>query len=512
MLPAIPPWVPVTIQRPGWVAGHQLRNQQQFPPATATQKTSVLIVGSGIAGLSAAWRLRQRGHSDFILLSGPEPCGNAAGGQWNGIGYPTGAHYLPLPTQESHHVRQLLQELGLIKGDPWIERPQYDERFLLHSNAERLLEHGHWHDSLHPRVTTVAGKAQWQRFHHLIQSLKRKKGSDGKVIFAIPVVLSSDDPQWRALDRLYFGEWLQQQGFTDPGLRWYLDYCCRDDYGLDASQVSAWAGLHYFCSRTGQGKDADEDSLLTWPEGLQGLIGPMQQACAAQTVDGFALRIEEGPQGASVLCQSSSGSVWTIEAERVICATPLHITARLLDLRSYGFDPRRDQPQRAPWLVANVYLNGFPDEQPGEELSWDNVISGSSGLGYVVATHQWIRAAKPERTVFTVYRALSEGSPDLQRQWLHTAPAHELTEIALADLKGAYGTQLWRYVDGVEITVRGHAMAAPAPGYLSQPGLRALREYQGHIVFAHSDLSGYSVCEEALWWGERAALLCLGTV
>ena len=49
------------------------------------------------------------------------------------------------------------------------------------------------------------------------------------------------------------------------------------------------------------------------------------------------------------------------------------------------------------------------------------------------------------------------------------------------------------------------AMATPRPGYLSNRGLQALRVADGRILFAHADLSGYSVFEEAAWWGYEAA-------
>ena len=50
-------------------------------------------------------------------------------------------------------------------------------------------------------------------------------------------------------------------------------------------------------------------------------------------------------------------------------------------------------------------------------------------------------------------------------------------------------------------------MAAPLPGFRSNAGLKALREHDGAILFAHADLSGFSVFEEAAWWGDRAARL-----
>lgn len=53
----------------------------------------------------------------------------------------------------------------------------------------------------------------------------------------------------------------------------------------------------------------------------------------------------------------------------------------------------------------------------------------------------------------------------------------------------------------------GHAMALPRPDFRSNAGLKALREHVGPILFAHADLSGFSVFEEASWWGYRAAQL-----
>ena len=45
-------------------------------------------------------------------------------------------------------------------------------------------------------------------------------------------------------------------------LNWYMNYCCRDDYGATTDQTSAWAGIHYFASR-----EPEEKGPLTWPEG-----------------------------------------------------------------------------------------------------------------------------------------------------------------------------------------------------------------------------------------------------
>ena len=162
-------------------------------------------------------------------------------------------------------------------------------------------------------------------------------------------------------------------------------------------------------------------------------------------------------------------------------------------------------PTYAPWLVANFLMKGFPSELPAAPLSWDNVVYQGPGLGYVVSTHQDIRAAPPAKTVFSAYVALSDRSPQEARRWMQAASAQELVALASADLKAAYGVKFAPCVERVDITLRGHAMAAPLPLFRSNAGLKALREAAGPIVFAHADLTGFSVFEEAAWWGCQAA-------
>ena len=101
--------------------------------------------------------------------------------------------------------------------------------------------------------------------------------------------------------------------------------------------------------------------------------------------------------------------------------------------------------------------------------------------------------------------ALADLSPPAARKWMENAPPGELLERASADLRTAYGWKLGAVCEGASITLRAHAMAVPSPGYLANPGLRALREADGPLQFAHADLSGYSVFEEAAWWGECCA-------
>ena len=529
------------LRYPGRDIGHRLRATKpgDWPAPSAEYTTDVAIVGSGIAGLTTAWRLAREGHTRFALVIGPEPHGNAASGiaQVGGerLRYPTGAHYLPLPSMESIHVRTMLADFGVLLDGANTTTPTYDERVLVHAPDERLHRDGRWQEGivpgeagpdtapgLSPKRTPVGEGSAIDRFFRRIDGFRDARGADGRKAFAIPVAAASRDPRWTVLDTTSFATWLDREHHDDPALRWYLDYCCRDDYGADATGVSAWAGLAYFAARNGEARNADRGAVLTWPEGLDALATRLDAAtfaaqhgrAAPQRLDGTALSIRERPGGVDVVCASigpRGQSTFVVHAKRVVSAMPLFVAKHVVaTLASDGYDPRMHASPVAPWLVANFAMNRFPEEADGAALAWDNVVYGSDGLGYVVSTHQDLRVAPSPTTVFTAYRALADRPPDDARRWMDTASAAEIGDLAAAELRAVYGWRFAPCVDRVDVTMRGHAMATPVPGSLSNAGLRALRDADGPVLYAHADLSGYSVFEEAAWWGWQAAGRLLG--
>jgi hypothetical protein len=505
--------IPIRVLRPGMAEGHALRAGSALPAAQGETRAEIAILGGGVAGLSAAWRLARAGRRDFVLLDGPEPDGNAAAARFQTpegpLAAPRGAHYLPLPSRQSSHVREMLADLGIIEADPLGERPRYDEMALAHAPQERVWLNGAWHEDQPPHTgLPQAARTELGRFMAYVDSLRAARGDDGRKVFAIPVVLSSNDRRWRALDGLRFAAWLDANGYRHPDLLAYLDYACRDDYGAGLGRVSAWAGLHYFAARAGQAANAEAGAVLTWPEGLGRITAALRARLPPGTArPGYALRVEERAGEARALCLDGAGRAYTLRARRVICAMPLHVAARVVaPIADLGFDPGRHLPEHAAWLVGNVLLRGFPKEAPGAPLAWDNVIQGSRALGWVVSTHQDLRAARPGHVIFTTYRALDAATPGAGRAWLAGADDAALLDAALADLEQVYNPlDLWRRIQAIELTLRGHAMAVPTPGFLANPGRDALRDADGRILFAHADLSGYSVFEEAAWWGDQAA-------
>ena len=506
----------------GWVGadaerGHKLRDAKSgsLPTPAVQQRASVLVVGAGVSGLAAARALMRSGIDDVHVLELEDIAGgNSRGHRIAGMDCPLGAHYLPVPGAHATEVIELLDDWGLRRSEAG--QPVYDERHLCHSPQERLNIDGHWFEGLLPptealpadqRATTLA---QYRQFGAAVD----RAGAGGA--FSIPTARSRWSPALDALDALAFAPWLDAQGLNAPALRWYLDYCCRDDYGAGAAQVSAWAGLHYFASRHGfhaPGEGAPErDGVLTWPEGNAWLSRRLAEPLRERLHTGMvALRVTENRAGVSV-------DVWNAHAQQaerwsaasVVLAVPLFIAARLLATPPAALTQAAAAMRHAPWLVGNLHLADALDDHPGAPPSWDNVIYDPGAalptLGYVDAMHQSTRSV-PGATVLTTYWALGGNTPAQlmqQRARLLSEPWSAWSQAVVQTLTHVHPDLPFK-LKQVDLMRYGHAMSIPVPGLRSHAALRALAEPQPRVHFAHTDLSAYSVFEEAMYQGVRAA-------
>ncbi len=516
--------------------GHWLRDGSHggkaWPAPAQVFKTKVLIAGGGVAGLAAARALRLRGENDFALLELEDTAGgNSRASAIGGLVCPQGAHYLPLPGDDAPEVQDLLEELGLrtrVAG-----RWTYDERHLCHSPQERLLFQGEWQEGLLP-VQGVGAETlvQYEKFATLVEQAR------SAARWSIPVQNGAPALVQRALAAITFIAYLEQNGLDDAHLRWYLDYCCRDDYGAGIATVSAWAGIHYFASRHGfhapglQG--AEREGLLTWPEGnawlTQRLATPLGERLHTGRV---VLRIASGRHGVEVdAFNTATQSVERWQAEQAIVALPVFVAARVVHNPPEFLRQAVRTVAYAPWLVANLHLASPLHDRPGAPPSWDNVLYGAAGegagLGYVDATHQNLQAVAGP-TVLTHYRALGDGAGAAigaaagaaGRKLLLERPWSVWRDQIVGELSQAH-PDLASKATRMDITRYGHAMAIPQPQLNGQIGLWPSRNIRSSLSkskhyparpvltwerlrFAHSDWAGYSVFEEAFTAGHAAA-------
>ncbi|WP_375443911.1 FAD-dependent oxidoreductase [uncultured Fibrella sp.] len=501
--------VPGQLAGPNAKAGHWLR--QTLTPATAVEPAiyDVLIIGGGIAGLSARrWLWRQGIRHTLLLELEARPGGNSASGRNSVSAYPLGAHYLPVPDVRHTELIDFLRETGTITGFTANNLPVYNDYHLCHDPEERLFLDGRWQDGLIPNEGIPDDdRRQIARFLTLIETLKKAKGADGHDAFAIPLDRSSTDPAYRQLDTITMTQWLDDQQFTSPYLRWYITYSCKDDYGSTPDQTSAWAGLHYFASRKGTGVDASGEPLtsavLTWPEGNGFLMNDLRkQADAPIRSQSVAYSIDLADTGLVRVSVTNvhTGNQTVIRARKVLLAVPQFVASRLLA----SVEPNRTATgfHYAPWVVVNLTVDALP-QTAGKSLCWDNVLYGAESVGYVSANHQHL-TDNPQR-VLTVYRPLTGNDSAQVRRRAYQTTREEWLRQTVKELEVAH-PGLSDHIRQADVWVWGHGMISPTPGFVwGEARQQARRPIQNRIHFAHSDLSGISIFEEAFSQGIRAA-------
>ncbi len=493
------PSLPGRIVGADFALGHRLRTGG-LPEPSETAETGVLIVGGGIAGLSAAWRLQRAGMRDFAVVELERDVGgNASSGQNAVSAYPWGAHYVPLLTRESVHAAEMFEALGIITGRGPNGDPVYNEFFLCADPRERLFILGRWQEELLPTIgISEADRRQYRSFFAAMAGFRTARGVDGRKAFAIPLEFSSADPAFRALDRTGMADWMRAQGWDSEPLAWYVDYCCRDDYGTLAANISAWAGIHYFAARDGRGADDDTQSVITWPEGNGWIVQQLRQRLAQHLqCSALAWRVQAREAGVAVdVFDPATERSRRVVAKAVILAMPRFIADRLMGAPP---DPARSY---APWMVANVTVRRMP-EGIGMPLCWDNVFHDSRSLGYVVATHQDLERTRTE-TVLTHYWPLTDLPPDQARQEAMNRSLADWQALVLADLLRVH-PELEGEVASIDVCLWGHAMIRPTPGYLWGEARAAACVLAPPVFHAHSDMSGMSIFEEANYRGVIAA-------
>jgi hypothetical protein len=461
--------------------GHVIRARSDMGPPARTVRMPIAIVGGGIAGLSAAWRLQKKGFDQFVVVEmGTNAGGNSRWGQNGTSAYPWGAHYVPVPGRRAVYVRELFSDLGVLKADG-----TWEERYLCFAPQERLFLYGRWQEGIEPAVGLTAGdRDQFRRLADITDALR----ATGRFTVPLDVGLSTQDA---ALDRLSFAAWLAENRFDSKPLLWYADYVCRDDYGALASDVSAWAGLHYFSSR-----DAEEKGPLTWPEGNGWIVKQLLARVGrfvrvGQTVRAIrrersALRVRAGDT--EYVCRA------------VIFAAPTFLAPYIVE----GMAPLRHF-EYSPWVTANLTLDSVPDLDRGEP-AWDNVVMSSPTLGYVDAMHQSLRTVA-DRTVWTFYWALADGTPAANRRMLLEKDWQYWKEAILTDLERVH-PRIRACVSRLDVMRIGHAMVRPSVGAMFAAERQALKgppRAADGLLFAHSDVSGLSLFEEAQYRGVTAA-------
>lgn len=460
--------------------GHRLRDHAAFRPPARQIRIPVAIVGGGMAGLNAAWYLDKRGFRDFVLLEMEQRAGgNSRWGENEVSKFPWAAHYVPVPPKGESLARELFEELGVLRNGAW------DERVLCFDPQERLFINGRWQEGIEPEDgASQRDRAQFRRFQDRINEFR----ATGRFTVPMDRGLKASALDQASLDQASMDAWLNEQGFDSAPLRWYINYACRDDYGALAKDTSAWAGIQYFASR-----EPEEKGPLTWPEGNGWIAGRLIEKLKGYLRTGGAVyRVARAGNKLRVLTEQTE-----YIADAVIWAAPTFLASYIVEGA-----PRAEGFQYSPWLTANLTLDRIPTRDNADP-AWDNVIYDSPTLGYVNATHMSL-ATHFDKTVWTFYWSLAEYTPEDARRLLLSKDWSYWKEAILNDLERAH-PDIRQCVAHMDIMRIGHAMARPSPGFVFSEARTRWLKPLANIFFANSDLSGFSIFEEAQHRGVEAA-------
>ena len=319
----------------GACTDHALPGPVDAPRTNKTPTSQrVVIVGAGLAGLTAAYRLKQRG----IVATVYEANTRLGGRCWtNRTTFADGQiaeRGGELIDQYHANIRQLAQELGLVLDNAVAAEPNGTEPFY------------YFDGTAYPYAQAVDDmKAVWQ-------TIKRDYVEAG-----YPTLYTSSTARGRELDALSIRQWIERSvpgGIRSP-LGQLLDTAYCIEYGADTTDQST-LNLLYLLGGVGQGQirifGASNEKYKV-RGGADQIVSRMAAALSGQIMTGKALSAVTARGNGWVLDFDDRTSV---TADRVILALPFSVLRERVSLRNAGFSAIKLRAIRELGMGQNAKL------------------------------------------------------------------------------------------------------------------------------------------------------------
>jgi protoporphyrinogen oxidase len=472
----------------------------------------VIIVGGGISGLAAAWKFARSGLPHFLLIEKADEIGGTCiAGEENGLVFSWGAHYIESPRPTSPYLLEIGEDLGLIVDydGAW---PVVNPQYLVPGPEVNLLAGGKWGNCHFPmQIANSQDVVEFEAFRQDLYRWVQWRDKEGRPAFGCPLETTSPAEEVRRLDGMSMLAYVRSQGFHSELLDWHINDRMMDEYGVRMSDVSAWAGIQFWAQSNSDFTDFEPPGTpapqtLSWPEGnaflARGLakrLTPRQLRCNAWVVH---VR-NEGERVLVTCAQGDRPDYTTLQARWLIYAAPKPAVYHVIPELERAGRTEFHKCQYAAWLVANVHLRR-PPRIPGRAPAWETLACQSWGVGYINARHlerHPDRANQP--TVLTFYAPLGYDL-DTERYELLKEGWEFWARLVLQALEEMH-PDLSELITRIDLYKWGHAMPVMRPGYLWGPDRERMKRPCGRIHFAHSDVGGTPVFEQAAYRGIETA-------
>lgn len=452
--------------------GHSLFAQ---PPQKSDKvhKTAVLIVGGGIAGLSAAVAVGK--DKDFLICELSDRWGGTSSAlAYQDLRIAQGAHYeLQYPAHFDDELLGFWENLGVISYNNTTAHWEFeDDKYVIAGDKEGRTWNGTaYREDVLPN-THESGDFLAHIAHRFLGKIK------------LPTRLIATELHY--LNTISFQDYLKKNFPTASAeLLRAIDYQMLDDYGGTSAQVSALAGVYYYGARP---YTAEENVVFSPPQGnyyfVEKLLAKLPtEACLLNRIVYRILPTQKHIQ-VEVL-NTKTQVIETIHAQSVIYAGQKHALKHIFP-KDYALFQGIN---RAPWLVVNVVLKK-PLDKP---IFWQNEVvkDNMAFLGFVNSIAQG-----EGRQVLSAYFCFKpeerQNLADVENQKTYWAN-YTLREIA--NYYAMPENALKEQVEAVFIQVMGHAMAIPSPNFLWRNFNN--NRANSHIIYAGADIGRLPLMLEA---------------
>jgi Flavin containing amine oxidoreductase len=424
---------------------HQLRDGHQFDRPDATREADIVILGGGVAGLSAAYFLRGK---DFLLLEKEDHFGgNAFQEEYDGQPFATGSAY----AYKDDEGDQLAAEIGLKllpvnNPDPTI--------------VNKTFVPDTWNAGIDQLPYKKEVRESFRKFRDAMMKInlrERMTELDSEPFTKYTAAYASEVQQW------WDGYGPSNWGAVCEDTSGLIGVGAMQDLvtGGDAKRVILPGGLGCITHKLVE---------VLQPQYKDRLLGDATVVAVVQDKDAVRVTYLHG------------GKLTTVSAKVALMCTPKHITSRLvLNLPSDQKNAMR-RTRYAPYPVVNVIF-----DKPVYNRGYDTWCPGNSFTDFIVAdwTVRNTPGYKQKNNILSFYTPLRENQ---RSTLLDEEDCKSLAARVLADFQKLLPEF---NVDPIEVRIyrRGHPMYMAAPGQYTKNRLAAARPTD-RIYFGNSDSGG----------------------